>query len=93
MMMAQYTAQEMASFLKSNAPSKADGARVDAALQHDAAATGILLHTRLLNCPYQLGPPLQKQLFGELQAALEEPFSKVPLYPRDDSVAYRPSGI
>lgn len=50
---------------------------MDDALQRDAATTGILLHTRLLNCPYQLGPPLQKQLFGELQAALDEPFSKV----------------
>lgn len=39
--------------------------------------TGILLYPRLLNCPYQLGPPLQKILFDELQGALDEPFSKV----------------
>lgn len=71
------TAQELAAFVKAHAPTDEDRARVDAALVDHAQDTGILLHTRLLNCPYQLGPPLQKILFDELQGALDQPFSEV----------------
>lgn len=38
----------------------------------DDPSTGFLLSERLINCPPQLGPPLQQALFEELAWATED---------------------
>ena len=38
----------------------------------EGSHTGLLINERLVNCPPQLGPPLQQALFEELQWATED---------------------
>lgn len=38
----------------------------------ESGSAGLLLNERLLNCPPQLGPPLQQALFDEILWATED---------------------
>lgn len=38
----------------------------------EAQGTGLVVSERLINCPPQLAPPLQQNLFEEIRAAAED---------------------